>query len=166
MNKKTGLDKMLTLFTTLSSDGVRKSMVKVTLSIQINAPLQKAWEILSNLNEENLWSGANYTKEISHDGMTRQYEVTVAKENIWKEMITLYPKEGIRIQLTNGSVTIIKDISLLHKNGANFIEMILEYKLPLFFVIFNRKIKKEMYEDANNFLQSLKMAIEVGRIIR
>lgn len=138
-------------------------MAKVTLSIQINAPLQEAWEILSNLNEQNLWSGANYTKEISHDGMTRQYEVTFGKENTWKEMITLYPKEGISIRLTNGSVTIIKDINLLHKNSTNFIEMILEYKLPLLFVIFNRKIKKEMYEDANNFLQSLKTAIEVGK---
>lgn len=138
-------------------------MAKVTLSIQINAPLQEAWEVLSNLNEQNLYGGATYTKEISRDGMTRKREVIVGRENTWKEMITLYPKEGIRIQLTNGSVTIIKDINLLHKNSANFIEMILEYKLPPLFVIFNRKIKKEMYEDANNFLQSLKTTIEVGK---
>lgn len=113
-----------------------------------------------------MWSGTTYTKEISRDRMTRQCVVAVGKENTWQGMITLYPKEGISIRLTNGSVTIIKDINLLHKNNTNFIEMILEYKLPPLFVIFNRKIKKEMYEDANNFLQSLKMAIEEASLTK
>ncbi len=89
-------------------------MVQIQASIEIDAPIDKVWSIVSDLDSEpKFWRGTREVKNISKEGNTITREVTIAfKDSKCMQTVTLYPKEMIDVQFTKGIIEGTKTITL------------------------------------------------------
>ena len=66
-------------------------MATIDTSIEINAPIDKVWDIISDLdNEPKFWKGTKETKIISRDGNLITREIIIAfrdSKNVCKKSL-------------------------------------------------------------------------------
>ena len=77
-------------------------MAQIQISTMINAPLEKVWDIVSDLdNETKYWKGTKEIRNISSAGNKITREITIAfRDSKCMQEVTLFPKEKIeRIKL-------------------------------------------------------------------
>src|SRR5690242_80670 len=89
-------------------------MVLIQSSVDINAPLEKIWNIVSDLDEEpKFWRGTKEIRNISKQGNGVIREVTIAfKDSKCMQTVTLFPKEKIQAEFTKGIINGTKTITL------------------------------------------------------
>jgi len=70
-------------------------MAIIDTSIGINAPVDRVWDIISDLdNEPKFWKGTKETRIISRDGIVVTREITIAfRVSKCMQNITIQPKE-------------------------------------------------------------------------
>jgi len=80
-------------------------MAQIQSSIEINAPLEKFWDIISDLDAEpKFWKGTKEVRNISKQGNIVTREITIAfKDSKCLQTVTLYPKEKIQAVFTKES---------------------------------------------------------------
>ena len=79
-------------------------MTIINSSIDINASIEKVWNIISDLdNEPKFWKGTKESRTISKDGNVIVREIIIAfRDSKCMQKITLYPKEKIYAEFTDG----------------------------------------------------------------
>ena len=137
-------------------------MVQIQSFVEINAPLEKIWNIVSDLDAEpKFWKGTKEVRNISKQGNAVTREITIAfKDSKCLQTVTLYPKEKIQAVFTKGVINGTKTIILTQKEGATRLEAIWDMKLSGMMGMFTGMVKKHIQSGTEQALQSIKQEAE------
>ena len=137
-------------------------MALIQISKPVNAPLDKVWNIVSDLdNETKYWKGTKEIRNISRDENKITREITlVFRDSKCIQEITLSPKEKIEAVFTEGILKGTKTINLKPaENGVN-LEAIWDIKLSGMMGMFTGMVKKHIKNGTDQALQSIKEEAE------
>ncbi len=138
------------------------NMAKIEYTVKINAPIDKVWEIVSDIdNEPKFWKGTKSVRNISKEGNVVNREITIAfKDKKCLQEVTLYPKEKIQALFTKGIIVGTKTISLTPQEGVTKLEAIWDIKLSGMMGMFTGMVKKHIQSGTEQALQSIKESLE------
>jgi carbon monoxide dehydrogenase subunit G len=137
-------------------------MAEIRASTEINAPLDKVWNIVSDLDSEpKFWKGTKEVRNISKEGNIVNREVTIAfKDSKCMQIVTIYPKEKIHVQFTKGIINGTKTVSVYSQGDKTKIDAVWDIKLSGMMGMFTGMIKKHIQSGTEQALQSIKEEIE------
>ena len=137
-------------------------MATIDASIEINAPVNKIWDIISDLdNETKFWKGTKETKIISRDGNVITREIVIAfRDSKCMQKITLEPKEKIYAEFTEGIIKGSKTLNLKAKNDGAILEANWDVKMGGLAGMFTGMIKKHIRSGTEKALESIKQQAE------
>ena len=137
-------------------------MVLIQSSVDINAPLEKVWNIISDLDAEpKFWKGTKEVRNISKQGNIVTREVTIAfKDSKCMQTVILFPKEKIQAEFTKGVINGIKTITLTPKDEIIHLEAVWDMKLSGMMGMFTGMVKKHIQSGTEQALQSIKQEAE------
>ena|SRR5260370_14159239 len=137
-------------------------MAQIQSSVDINAPLEKVWNIISDLDAEpKFWKGTKEVRNISKQGNVVTREVTIAfKDSKCMQIVTLFPKEKIQAEFTKGVINGTKTITLTPKENVVRLEAIWNMKLSGMMGMFTGMVKKHIQSGTEQALQSIKQEAE------
>jgi polyketide cyclase/dehydrase/lipid transport protein len=129
-------------------------MVIIQVAREILSPLDKVWDIVSDIDNEPLyWHGTKYVKNISKIGNVVEREVVIAfRESKCKETVVLNPKKMVKVNITNGPLEGSKIITL-DSTGPNNTTVYVKWDIRLsgfmrMFTVFIKKHIREGTEEA------------------
>ena len=133
-------------------------MVQIQASIEIDASIDKVWNIVSDLDSEpKFWKGTKEVRNISKEGNIITREVTIAfKDSKCMQTVTLYPKEKIQVQFTKGIIEGSKTITLVPLENKTRLDAVWDMKLSGMMGMFTGMIKKHIQSGTEQALQSIK----------
>lgn len=133
-------------------------MVQIQASVEIDAPIDKVWSIVSDLDSEpKFWRGTKEVRNISKYGNTITREVTIAfKDSKCMQTVTLYPKEKIQIQFTKGVIEGTKTLTLTQDGNKVRLDALWDMKLTGMMGMFTGMIKKHIQSGSEQALESIK----------
>ena len=133
-------------------------MVQIQASVEIDAPLDKIWSIVSDLDSEpRFWKGTKEVRNISKEGNTITREITIAfKDSKCMQTVTLYPKEKIQIQFTKGVIEGTKTLTLVQIGDKTRLDVLWDMKLAGMMGMFTGMIKKHIQSGSEQALESIK----------
>ena len=137
-------------------------MVQIQSSVEINAALEKVWDIVSDLDAKpRFWKGTKEVRNISKQGNVVTREVTIAfKDSRCMQTVTLYPKEKIQAEFTKGVINGTKTIILTPKERTTHLEAVWDMKLSGMMSMFTGMVKKHIQSGTEQALQSIKQEAE------
>ena len=137
-------------------------MTQIQASTEINASLEKVWNIISDLDSEpKFWKGTKEIRNISKEGNVINREVTIAfKDSKCLQTVTIYPKEKIHAQFTKGIINGTKTISVSLQGNKVKLDTIWDIKLTGMIGMFTGMIKKHIQSGTEQALQSIKEEAE------
>ncbi|MDC3292323.1 SRPBCC family protein [Nitrosopumilus sp.] len=137
-------------------------MATIVVQTEINATLEKVWEVISDIdNEPKFWKGTKEVKTLSTEGNTIKREITIAfRDQKCLQEIQLKPKESIRAKFTKGILNGTKVITLIPKNNSVLIETSWDIKLSGMMNMFTAVIKNHIKSGTEQALKSIKEEIE------
>jgi carbon monoxide dehydrogenase subunit G len=138
-------------------------MALIQASIEINAPVDKVWSLVSDLESEpKFWKGTKEIRNISRDGNVVQREITIAfRDSKCLQTVITYPKEKIHVQFTKGIIDGTKTITLTPQAENTKLEATWEIKLTGMMGMFTGIVKKHIQSGTEQALQSIKQASEM-----
>ena len=133
-------------------------MVQIQASVEIDAPIDKVWGIVSDLDSEpKFWKGTKEVRNISKDGNTIIREVTIAfKDSKCMQKVTLYPNQKIEVQFTKGIIEGSKTVTLTQQENKTKLDALWDMKLSGMMGMFTGMIKKHIQSGTEQALQSIK----------
>lgn len=137
-------------------------MAKIETSVDINAPIEKVWDIVSDLdNEPKFWKGTKEVKNIIKEENFIKREVTIAfRDQKCLQEVTLQPKQKIEAKFTKGIIDGVKTITLSSENSKTRLEVVWDIKLSGMMGVFTGMIKKHIKNGTEQALQNIKKEIE------
>ena len=137
-------------------------MATIDTSIDINAPVDKVWDIISDLdNEPKFWKGTKETRIISRDGNVVTREITIAfRDSKCMQKITIQPKEKIYAEFTKGIIKGSKTLNLKSKDDSSLLEANWDVKMSGLAGMFTGMIKKHIRSGTEQALESIKQKAE------
>jgi len=137
-------------------------MATIVVQTEINATLEKVWEVISDIdNEPKFWKGTKEVKTLSTEGNTIKREITIAfRDQKCLQEIQLKPKESIRAKFTKGILNGTKIITLIPKSNSVLIETSWDIKLSGMMNMFTGVIKNHIKSGTEQALKSIKEEIE------
>ena len=137
-------------------------MAIIDTSIGINAPVDRVWDIISDLdNEPKFWKGTKETKIISRDGNVVTREITIAfRDSKCMQKITIQPKEKIYAEFTKGIIKGSKTLILKSKDDSSLLEANWDVKMSGLAGMFTGMIKKHIRSGTEQALESIKQKAE------
>jgi len=137
-------------------------MAIIDTSIDINAPVDRVWDIISDLdNEPKFWKGTKETRIISRDGNVVTREITIAfRDSKCKQKITIQPKEKIYAEFTEGIIKGSKTLTLKPKDDSSLLEANWDVKMSGLAGMFTGMIKKHIRSGTEQALESIKQKAE------
>lgn len=137
-------------------------MAIIDTSIGINAPIDRVWDIISDLdNEPKFWKGTKETKIISRDGNVVTREIVIAfRDSKCMQKITIQPKEKIYAEFTKGIIKGSKTLTLKPKDGSSLLEANWDVKMSGLAGMFTGMIKKHIRSGTEQALESIKQKAE------
>ena len=138
------------------------SMTIIRTVIDIEAPVTKVWDIVSDLdNEPRYWKGTKKIRNLSKNGNTVNREITIAfKDQKCLQEVTLHPIEKIQAVFTKGIIKGVKIITLKKKNTNTQLETVWDIKLSGVMRMFTGIVKKHIKKGTEQALQSIKREAE------
>lgn len=133
-------------------------MVQIQASIEISAPIDKVWSIVSDSDSEpKFWRGTKEVRNISKDGNIITREVTIAfKDSKCMQTVTIHPKEKIHVQFTKGIIEGSKTITLIPLENKTRLDVLWDMKLSGMMGMFTGMIKKHIQSGTEQALESIK----------
>lgn len=133
-------------------------MALIEASIQINAPIDKVWEIVSDIdNEPKYWKGTKETRNISKQGDIVKREITIAfRDQKCLQEVKFSPKEKIEAVFTKGIIDGTKTIKLTPNNESTKLEAIWNIKLSGMMSMFTGMLKNHIKNGTEQALQNIK----------
>jgi len=137
-------------------------MAIIDTSIDINAPVDRVWDIISDLdNEPKFWKGTKETRIISRDGNVVTREITIAfRDSKCMQKITIQPKEKIYAEFTKGIIKGSKTLTLKPKDDNSLLEANWDVKMSGLAGMFTGMIKKHIRSGTEQALESIKQKAE------
>ena len=137
-------------------------MATIVVQTEINATLEKVWEVISDIdNEPKFWKGTKEVKTISIEGNIIKREITIAfRDQKCLQEIQLKPKESIIAKFTKGILNGTKIITLIPKSDSVIIETSWDIKLSGMMNMFTGVIKNHIKSGTEQALKSIKEEIE------
>ena len=137
-------------------------MATIVVQTEINSSLDKAWEIISDIdNEPKFWKGTKEVKTLSTDGDTIKREITIAfRDQKCLQEIQLKPKKVIKAKFTKGILDGTKIITLSPKNNSIILETSWDIKLSGMMNMFTGVIKNHIKSGTEQAMNSIKEEIE------
>ncbi len=137
-------------------------MALIDASIRINAPIQRVWSIVSDLdNEPKFWKGTKEIRNISKDETKITREVTIVfRDSKCMQEVLLYPQEKIEIKFTKGIIDGIKTIQLIPIENETELEVSWDVKLSGMMGMFTGIVTKHIKSGTNQALESIKQEAE------
>jgi carbon monoxide dehydrogenase subunit G len=137
-------------------------MATIDTSIEIKAPIDKVWNIISDLdNEPKFWRGTKETKIISRDGNVIIREIIIAfRDSKCMQKITLEPKERIHAEFTEGIIKGSKTLNLKSKDDGSLLEVNWDVKMSGLAGMFTGMIKKHIRSGTEQAIESIKKQAE------
>ncbi|MEM2159804.1 MAG: SRPBCC family protein [Candidatus Nitrosotenuis sp.] len=137
-------------------------MATIEAAVTINAPADKVWEVVSDLdNEPKFWKGTKSVRNISKDGNTITREVTIAfKDSKCMQTVTLQPKQRILAKFTEGIINGTKTVQLIPEGEKTKLEAIWDIKLSGMMGMFTGMVKKHIKSGTEQALEAIKQEIE------
>ncbi len=137
-------------------------MTVIEVSVQIDAPVDKVWEIVSDIdNEPKFWKGTKETRNISKKGDIIKREITIAfRDQKCLQDVILYPKEKIEAIFTKGIIDGVKTIKLIPQDGKTTVETKWDIKLSGMMGMFTGMLKNHIKSGTEQALQNIKEELE------
>jgi carbon monoxide dehydrogenase subunit G len=137
-------------------------MALIEISTQVNAPSDKVWDIISDLdNETKYWKGTKQIRNISKEGNKITREITlVFRDSKCMQEITLSPKEKIEAVFTDGLLKGTKTINLKPTEKGVSLEAVWDIKISGMTGMFTGMVKKHIRNGTEQALQSIKEEAE------
>lgn len=137
-------------------------MTTIEAAVTINAPADKVWEVISDLdNEPKFWKGTKSVRNISRDGNIIIREVTIAfRDSKCMQKVTISPKERIFAEFTEGIINGTKTVQLIPQGNSTQIEAIWDIKLSGMMGMFTGMVKKHIKSGTEQALEAIKQEIE------
>ena len=138
------------------------NMAEIRASVEINAPVEKVWNIISDLdNEPKFWKGTKEVRNISKENNIITREVTIAfKDSKCMQTVTLYPQEKIHAEFTKGIINGTKTVSLKPQGNSTNLEAAWDIKLSGMMGMFTGMVKKHIQSGTEQALESIKQEAE------
>ena len=137
-------------------------MAIIDTSVDINASVDKVWDIISDLdNEPKFWKGTKETKIISRDGNVVTREIIIAlRDSKCMQKITIQPKEKIYAEFTEGIIKGSKTLNLKPKDDSSVLEANWDIKMSGLAGMFTGMIKKHIRSGTEQAIESIKQKAE------
>ena len=137
-------------------------VVQIQASVEIDASVDKIWSIVSDLDSEpKFWKGTKEVRNISKDENTITREVTIAfKDSKCMQTVTLYPKEKIQIQFTEGIIEGTKTLTLTQIGNKTRLDGLWDMKLSGIMGMFTGMIKKHIQSGSEQALESIRQEVQ------
>lgn len=137
-------------------------MTTIDAAVQINAPADRVWEVVSDLDAEpKFWKGTKSVRNISREGNTVIREVTIAfKDSKCMQKVTITPNERIFAEFTDGIIKGTKTVSLSPQDGGTRLEAVWDIKLSGMMGMFTGMVKKHIKSGTEQALEAIKKEIE------
>ena len=137
-------------------------MAEIEVSVEISAPIDKVWDIISDIdNEPKFWKGTKEIRNISKNGNIITREITIAfRDQKCMQEVKLQPKEKIEFVFTKGIIDGIKIITLTLKDEKTLLKVKWNIKLTGMMGMFTGMIKKHIESGTVQALQKIKEEIE------
>ena len=137
-------------------------MTIIESSVTINAPADKVWDLVSDIdNEPKFWKGTKSIRNISKEGNTVVREVTIAfKDSKCMQTVTFHPKERIVGQFTEGILNGTKTVRLVPQESQTRLEAVWDIKLSGMMGMFTGMVKKHIRSGTEQALQAIKQEVE------
>jgi len=138
-------------------------MTIIDTSIRINAPIDRVWDIISDLdNEPKLWKGTKETRIISRDGNVVTREITIAfRDSKCMQKITIQPKEKNYAEFTKGIIKGAKTLFLKPKDDSSLLEANWDGKMSGLAGMFTGLIKKHIRSGTEQALKSINKRLRI-----
>ena len=137
-------------------------MTIINSSIDINASIEKVWNIISDLDgEPKFWKGTKESRTISKDGNVVVREIIIAfRDSKCMQKITLYPKEKIYAEFTDGILKGSKTLNLKSKENSLWLEVEWDIKMTGLAGMFTGMIKRHVKGGTEQALELIKLEAE------
>ncbi len=137
-------------------------MTIINSSIDINAPIEKVWNIISDLdNEPKFWKGTKESRTISKDGNVIVREIIIAfRDSKCMQKITLYPKEKIYAEFTDGILKGSKTLNLKPKENSLWLKVEWDIKMTGLAGMFTGMLKGHVKGGTEQALELIKLEAE------
>ena len=137
-------------------------MTTIEVSVEINAPRDKVWDIVSDIdNEPKFWKGTKEVRNISKDGDKIIREITIAfRDQKCMQEVKLSPKEKIEIEFKKGIIDGTKIINLSSNAEKTTIKATWNIKLTGMMGIFTGIVTNHIKSGTEQALQSIKKEAE------
>jgi carbon monoxide dehydrogenase subunit G len=137
-------------------------MVAINASREVSAPVDKVWDIISDIdNEPKYWHGTKTVKNIRRNGNTIEREVTISfKDSRCLQTVVLDPKKSVDITITEGPMKGKKIVTLNSLGDKTRIDVAWDIKLAGFLGMFTGMVKKHIAEGTEEALDRIAKAVE------
>jgi carbon monoxide dehydrogenase subunit G len=137
-------------------------MATIEATVTINAPVDRVWEIVSDIdNEPKFWKGTKSVRNISKDDNVVTREVTIAfKDSKCMQKVTFFPKEKILAEFTEGIINGTKTVKLTPQDSQTKLEAVWDIKLSGMMGMFTGMVKKHVKNGTEQALQAIKQELE------
>ena len=137
-------------------------MAIIDTSIDINASVDKVWDIISDLdNEPKFWKGTKETRIISRDGNVVTREIVIAfRDSKCMQKITVQPKEKIYAEFTKGIIKGSKTLNLKPRNDGSVLEANWDIRMAGLAGMFTGMVKKHIRGGTEQAIESIKQKAE------
>ncbi|MFN4336650.1 MAG: type II toxin-antitoxin system RatA family toxin [Candidatus Nitrosocaldus sp.] len=132
--------------------------IKLEVSRVIDAPIERVWKIVSDVdNEPKYWHGTRSIKNISKDGNRISREATIAFRNsVCKEEVILEPeKKRIDTNILDGPMIGHKIVTLTDLNGKTRVDVLWDIRLKGMLSMFSSMVKGHIEEGTNDALERI-----------
>ena len=137
-------------------------MAEIHALVDVNASIDKVWEIISDLdNEPKFWKGTKEIRNISSNENTVSREITIAfRDQKCMQEITTFPKQKIEVKFTKGIIKGEKILSLQETPDGCILEAVWKIKLSGMMGMFTGMITKHIQSGTEQDLKEIKQEVE------
>ena len=137
-------------------------MAKIESSISIDAPIDKVWEIISDIdNEPKFWKGTKEIRNISKQDNKINREITIAfRDQKCMQEVTIEPKKSINAIFTKGIIDGTKLITLSSREDKTIMNVEWDIKLTGMMGMFTGMIKKHIKSGTEQAIESIRKEAE------
>ncbi|MDR3782663.1 MAG: SRPBCC family protein [Candidatus Nitrosotalea sp.] len=132
-------------------------MVEIKVKIQIDAPIGKVWNVISQVdNDSEFWNVTKVVRNISKKENEVVREVVLDKVDKCNQTITFLPQEAVHVKWTKGTITGTKDMSLTVFGSGTLLEVKMNYNISGPSRFFPGKLTERLQIEAEYALDRIK----------
>jgi carbon monoxide dehydrogenase subunit G len=138
-------------------------MTEINASREISAPLDRVWNIISDVDSEpRYWRDLHAVYNISRNGNVIEREVTVSFRNSKsRQIVELHPKRSIEVTLTEGPMTGNRIITLVQSGDETTrVSVSWDVRLSGIPLLFRGVVRERIAEGTEEALDRIARAVQ------